>query len=61
MWYTVFAYAIFALFGQFSFQKMGVWKLCKEFLEGIVLEVTFRLGPELGILFINLKWNISSL
>jgi hypothetical protein len=30
-------------------------KLCKEFLEGVVLGVTLRLGPELGILFINLK------
>jgi hypothetical protein len=32
---------------------MGVWKLCKEFLEGIVFEATLRLGPELGIPFIN--------
>jgi hypothetical protein len=34
---------------------MGVQKLCEEFLEGIVLEATFRLGPETGSLFINLK------
>jgi hypothetical protein len=40
---------------------MGVRKLCEEFLEGIVLEVTFRLGLELGIMFINLKWNVSAL
>jgi hypothetical protein len=40
---------------------MRVQKLCEEFLEGVVLEVTFRLGPELGILFINLKWNVSAL
>jgi hypothetical protein len=37
-----------------------VRKLCKEFSEGIVLEVTFRLGPELGILFIKLdRWGTS--
>jgi hypothetical protein len=40
---------------------MGVGKLCEEFLEGIILEVTFRLGPEIGTLFINLKENVSAL
>jgi len=34
-------------------------KLYEKFLEGIVIEVTFRLGPEIGTLFINLKWNVS--
>jgi hypothetical protein len=41
--------------------KTGVRKSREEFLEGIVLEVTFKLSLELGILFINCKWNISAL
>jgi hypothetical protein len=35
--------------------RMVVQNLCDEFLEGIVLEANFRLGPELGIPLINLK------
>jgi hypothetical protein len=27
------------------------------FLEGIVLQVTFRLGSDIGLLFINMKLN----
>jgi hypothetical protein len=30
-------------------------KLCEEFLGGVVLGVTFNLGPEMGILLINMK------
>jgi hypothetical protein len=48
---TVFTCVIFANF----LVKTGVQKLCEAFLEGVVLEVTFRLVPELGILFISLK------
>jgi hypothetical protein len=51
----------FHTFLQIFSSKMLMRKLCEEFLEGIVLEVTFRWGPDLGILFINLKWNISAL
>jgi hypothetical protein len=58
---TVFTHVFFVLFGQFSHEKMGVRKLCEVFLEGVVLEVTFGLDPELGILFINLKLNVSAL
>jgi hypothetical protein len=58
---TVFTRVIFALLSQFYRRKTGVRKLWEEFLEGDVLEVTFRLGPESGTLFINLKWNVSEL
>jgi hypothetical protein len=44
----------FRTFGNFP-HKNGVRKLCEEFLEDVVLDATFRLGPEIGILFINLK------
>jgi hypothetical protein len=36
-------------------QKPGVRKSCEEFMEGIVLEATLRLGLEISSLFINLK------
>jgi hypothetical protein len=52
---------MFALFGANFLVKNGGAKIMRGFLEGVVLEVTFRLGPELGIVFINLKWNVSAL
>jgi len=51
---TVCTHVMFTLFGQFSHQKK-VQKLCEEFLEVVVLEVTSRLGPEVCFLFIKLK------
>jgi hypothetical protein len=58
---TIFTRVIFPLFWPIFSSKTGVRKLCEECLKGVVLDVTFRLGPELGILFINLKWNVSAL
>jgi hypothetical protein len=50
-WIPLFTRIYIALFGQFSRQKLGVRKLYNEALEGVVL----------GILFKNLKWNVSAL
>jgi hypothetical protein len=43
------------ILANFLVKKPGLRKSYEEFLEGIDLEVTFRLGPELGILFITLN------
>jgi hypothetical protein len=40
--------------------KPGVQKLCEEFLEGIVLEVTFMLGPDIGIHKLEMKHFITT-
>jgi hypothetical protein len=37
-----------------------VQKLREEFLEGVVLEVTFRLGLDICSPFINFKQNVSA-
>lgn len=57
---TVFTRIMFTHFCLFSHKKC-MKKLCEEFLGGVVLGVTFNLGPEMGILLINMKWNVLAL
>jgi hypothetical protein len=47
--YRIYSCNFHPFFCQFSRQRTAVLKLCEEILESIVLQVTFKLGPEIGI------------
>jgi hypothetical protein len=53
--YCICAPNFHTILANFLIQRKGLQKLCKEFFKGIVLEVTSRLGLEIGSIFINSK------